>query len=319
MKTIIIFAVAATLLVSCNPIPNKSVFEELSTEELASAIKSVPEFAESYERIRGLDTLISFSATQKAMYRDVTYRRLYKYTNHLSDSTFWQPKNEKWGQEWDETFANDLAKVDEKVAYWTNYKEQNSLSRFAKVELSSLHITYYQYIGGVNDAYICFNITPLQGTIEQIRFKYSYSPKIDGKKYRKTGSSCTYWTPISSPKEGRWEIDYLEKTDFDGMTVSKFLQKYDLDIEITDVRKDGKNYSLEDLNIPEAISNFWKEDTPETRDAVAVLINPQYVNRVKYIENKKDDEMKKYDQLCYDFIKVRFEKVLEEVLDIKFH
>lgn len=313
MRTIFIFAVATTLLVSCNPIPNKSVFEELSTEELASAIKSAPEFAETYEGIRNLGALISFSATQKAMYKDVTYRRLYKYTHHLSDSTFWQSKNEKWGQEWDETFANDLAKVDERVAYWTDYKVQNSLSRFAKVELSSLHITYYEYIGGVKDAYICFNITPLQGTIEQIRFKYSYSPKIDGKKYRKP-DSCTYWTPISSTKEGRWEIDYYKRSDFDGMTVSKFLQKYDLDIEITDVRKDGKNYSLEDLNIPEAISNFWKEDTPETRDAVAVLNNPQYVNRVKYIENKKNDEMKKYDQLCYDFLEDCIKRNISDTL-----
>lgn len=318
MRTVIIFAVAATLLVSCNPIPNKSVFEELSTDELASAIKSAPEFAETYEGIRNLGTLISFSEIQRAKYKDVTYRRLYKYTNHWSDSTFWQPKNEKWGQEWDETFANDLAKVDERVAYWTNYKDKNSLSRFAQIKLSDFYITHYRYIGGVEDAYICFNITPLQGTIEQIKFKYSYSHKINGRRGQKT-HNCIYSTPISNTKEGMWEIDYLEKTDFDGMTVSKFLQKYDLDIEITDVRKDGKNYSLEDLNIPEAISNFWKEDTPETRDAVAVLINPQYVNRVKYIENKKDDEMKKYDQLCYDFwedcIKRNISDTLRNIFD----
>ena len=317
MKITIIFAVALTLLVGCSPIPNKSVFEELSTKELASAIKSDPEFAEAYERIRKLDSLISFSEVQKAKYKDVTYRRLYKYTKHMNDSIFWLPKNKKWQQEWDETFANDLAKVDEKVAYWTDYKEQNSLSRFAKVELSSFYITHYSYLGYVIDAYLCFNITPLQGTIEQIKFKYSYSHKIDDRRGQKT-HNCIYSTPISKKDEGMWKIDYFEKSNFDGMTVSKFLQKYDLDIEITDVRKDGKNYSLEDLNIPEAISNFWKEDTPETRDEVAVLINPQYVNRVKYIEDKKDNELKKYDQLCYDFLEVRFEKVLEAI-HRKFH
>jgi len=314
MKKIFFVFCLLTLLVSCNSIPKKSVFQELSTDELASAIKSDTEFAEFYEEMRSLASLVSFSEVQKAKYKDVTYRRFYKFYNHLSDTIFWQSKYEKWGQEWDETLANDLAKVDEKVAYWTDYKKQNSLSRFAKVELSRFYITHYSYIGGVRDAYIYFNITPLQGTIEQIKFKYSYSIKIDGGRGKRT-YDCTYYAPISSTKEGSWEIDYFARSNFDGMTVGKFLQKYDLDIEITDVRKDGKNYSLKDLNIPEAINDFWKEDTPNTRDGVAVLVNPQYVNREKYIANKKNDGMKKYDQLCYDFLKVCTEKAMQNIYD----
>ena len=92
------------------------------------------------------------------------------------------------------------------------------------------------------------------------------------------------------------------------MTVAKFNQKYDLEIEVTDVRKDGVNYSLDDLNIPEAIQKFWRVDTPETRDAVAVLVNPSYVNRETYINNKQNEEMKNFDALCYEFVNVSLEE-----------
>ncbi|MCQ2323705.1 MAG: hypothetical protein MJZ53_02470 [Paludibacteraceae bacterium] len=314
MKKISLFSLLAVILLSsCSSIPNKSVFEDLTTDELAKAIKSDDGFGDFYESMHGLIALSTFSEVQKAQYKDVTYRRLYKYINHETDSAKWAPKLEKWGKEWDETLANDLAKVEEKSEYWLNYKAENSLSRFAKVELSSFYITHYSYIGGVDDAYICFNITPTEGTIEQIKFTYSYSYKINNGRGKKS-HRCIYSTPITGTREGAWEIDYFEKEDFDGMTVSKFLQNYDLDIEITDVRKDGKNYSLDDLNIPEVITAFWEEDTPETRDEVAKLVNPSYKNRETYISDKKDAEMKEYDELCHSFQTAIKEKSIGNIL-----
>lgn len=313
MKKTLLFLFASVLFIACNPIPNKSVFEELTTDELASAIKADPEFGEAYEDIRSSVVSTNFSDVQKAKYKDVTYRRLYKYTNHVADSAYWEPRQEKWGKEWDNTFANDLAKVDETVAYWTAYKKQNSLSRFANIELSRFRITHYYYIGGVDDAYICFNITPIDGAIEQIKFNYSYGYKINNGSDKKT-HSCIYTSPITNTEEVVWEIPFLEKDNFDGMTVKKFLEQYDLDIEITDIRKDGKNYSMEDLNIPEAIKEFWKGDTPERRDAVAILVNPKYVGRSQFRLNKKNEELKEYDNLCFDFLKVCTEESLINLL-----
>ena len=85
------------------------------------------------------------------------------------------------------------------------------------------------------------------------------------------------------------------------MTVKKFLQEYDMEIEVTDVRIEGKNYSLNDLNIPEEVLNLWKEDTSENRDAVASLVNPTYVNKEQYISNKKTEDLKIFDLLYYEF------------------
>ena len=302
-----LFLLASALFTACSSIPNKSVFEELTTDELASAIKADPEFGDAYEGMRALIGMTSFSEVQKAQYKDVTYRRLYKYTKHLDDSAYWQPLREKWSEEWKTCFAQDLAGVDEKVKYWNDYKEKNSLSRFVKVELSRFYITHYTYIGGVKDACFCFNITPVDGAIEQLKFTYSYSYKINNGEGKIT-QNCIYSSPITDTKEGMWEIPYGEKDDFDGMTVEKFLQKYDLEIEVTDVRKDGKNYSLDDLNIPEAIKAFWESDTPEHRDAVALLVNPNYVGRDKYLSRKQDEELREYDALCFDFLNLCMEE-----------
>lgn len=300
MKRICYLTLICVLFVACNPIPQKSVFEELTTDELASAIKAVPEFAKEYEAIRIVVQLADFSEVQKVQYKDVTYRRLYSYLNHAYDSIYWAPSEVKWGKEWDNTFAKDLEKVPEQVDYWNEYKSKHSLSRFANVELSRFDATYYEYIGGVEDAYIYFNITPLQGPIEQIVFTYSYAYKINNGK-EKTSQKCIYSSPIYRTTEAAWELDYFEKEKFGDMIASEFYEKYDMDIEITNVRKDGKNYSLEDLNIPEAITAIWEDWNPETCDGVAALINPSYVSRNAYIENKKNEELREYDSLCADF------------------
>lgn len=301
MKRNLLFLAVILLFASCSKIPNKSVFEDLTTDELASAIKSEPEFGDFYEGMHALVKMSAFTEVQKAQFKDVTYRSLYKYSQHADDSTFWAPKQEKWAQEWDANLAPVLAQVDDKMKYWSDYKEQNSLSRFVKVELSDFYFTYYSYIHSLKEAYICFKLTPVDGPIEQLKFRYSYSYKINSGRGKKS-HNCIYSSPVSAPKEGMWEIEYFERDDFSGMTVQKFLQQYDLNIEVTDVRKDGVNYSLDDLNIPEAVTNLWDEDTEANRDAVATLIDPSYVNKAQYLTDKKDADMKKFDENCYNFL-----------------
>lgn len=313
MKMINQLMLACLMLVACNPIPNKSVFEELSTEELASAIKAKPEFAKEYEDTRLIVSLTKFSEVQKAQFYDVTYRRLHTFICHMEDTAYWNPREEKWEEEWNNTFGKDLEKVPEIVDYWSDYKAKNSLSRFAKVELTRFFTTYYEYIGGVKDAYICFKITPLDGAIEQIKFTYSYGYKINRGKAQKS-HKCIHSSPIYQPTELAWELDYSEQDLFGNTISSEFFEKYDMNIEITDIRKDGKNYSLEDLKIPEVITAYWAEDwNPQLDDKVAVLINPDYVSLDTYIQNKKNEELKQYDSLCEAFTEV----VRESSMDLE--
>ena len=303
MKKIFTCITLIALMCACNAIPDKSVFEELTQEELSKAIKSEPLFGDFYDVICPLIEYADLSASQEAKYKDVTYRRLFKYYLFYNDSASWVERETALEKEWANKYQKDLDKVDETMKYWADYKEENSLNRFAKVELTNFYITHYPYVGGVDEAYICFTITPADGEIEQIRFDYSYWLKINDNKEKETkGCICT--TPIAKPYEAMWEIGYWEKDNFDGMTVEKFNQKYNLEIEITDIRKDGQNYSIDDLDIPEQVIALWENDTPENRDEVAKLINPDYLDMETYIDMKEEEDLIQYDKLCHDFIEL---------------
>lgn len=310
MKNIFTCIAVIALMCACNAIPDKPVFEELTQDELSKAIKSEPQFGDFYDALCPLVENADLSASQEAKYKDVTYRRLFKYYQYMTDSAAWAEKEAGYKKEWESKYRKDLDKVDETMKYWADYKEENSLNRFAKVELTNFYMKYYAYIKSVEDAYICFTITPLDGEIEQIRFDYSYWLKInDGRE--KVEQSCICTMPISEPYEAMWEIDFWEKDKFEGMTVEKFNQKYDLEIVITDIRKDGQNYSIDDLDIPEAVLALWEDDTPENRDEVAKLVNPNYMDVATYVEKKGEEDLAQFDELCHDFLRLLFESNLK--------
>lgn len=88
MKKILLSLFTISLLVACNPIPNKSIFTELTTDELSAIIKADPEFKEVYESIRILVEMSALSEVQKAQYNEITYRRMAKYYYHRNDEEY---------------------------------------------------------------------------------------------------------------------------------------------------------------------------------------------------------------------------------------
>lgn len=313
-----LFVAAGTLFAACSQMPDKSVFEELSAEELSALVKADTSFAETYRWLRSFVTMADFSEEQKVQFKDITYRRLYRFMSRLDDEAYWKPRVEKWEREWAETMEKDLSGVDETVAYWADYKAHNSPGRFVKVEISRFLITHYEYFDGIDDAYFCFTVTPQQGAIDGLAFTFSYAPKEDDGFGDRETQDYTYDTPLAGPTECRFEIDFLEREMFDGLTVEEFLERYDVRIEITEVSKDGEDYSLDALGIPEAIVAFWEEDTPETRNAVAQLANPSYVGKGEYVSNRTDEEMRKYDAKCFEFLTQGMKQCLFKGLESMF-
>jgi hypothetical protein len=274
------------VFIACNPIPNKSIFEELTQEELETAVKSDSLFAKLYEEL--CEQKDTFSETQKVYFKDLTYRRVYKFIKLLysyAEDTMQRAQLEKeWEEEWENTFGKDLDIVKDTVKYWENH----SLSRFAKVELSN-----FSYINP-QEAYIHFKITPLMGSLERIEFIFRYDDDFWGEEIQ----HYIYSDPIHKTIEGAWRIDpYLYKD----ITASEFLQMYDWSIMITNIRKNGVDYSILTLGIPQEILAILREWTPENEEAVAKLFNPSYMSRDTYIQNKFEEEFRDYDSLCCEF------------------
>ncbi|MGN0028522.1 MAG: hypothetical protein ACI35Q_02170 [Marinilabiliaceae bacterium] len=303
MKNSFIITLIAFALASCSKIPDTPVWNEISTDELASAIKEEPGFAETYEAMRALHPEKTLSDTQKAKYKDMTWRRYYKMVKYAKDSTIFNPLKEQWTEEWNQTLSKDLGKVDSLMGYWLDFKKENSLERLVTAKVIGIKKTYYSYINTIKGVYFVFGFTPLVDGVEQFRFNYSYDYKINSGRGRGEKHNCIYSQPLKGEDTGWYEADYFEREKLEDETFESFMQSHDFQIEITDVRVNGKNYSLEELNIPKAVTNLWDSDTEENRDEVAKLINPEYESLQSYLAARKQETIERKDPLYAEFTK----------------
>jgi len=296
----------ALIMSSCSNISEKPVSEKLSTDELAKAIKSDTSFTSFYENIR--KKVDELDDIKKAKFNEVTYRRLFKYVKFSQDTIYWKPLFEKWEREYEKEFGIYSTKADSTLNYWKKFLEENSLDKYVKVELAQIDKEYYDYIGELKEVNLGFRLTPLEGTIEQIRFNYGYKAKIIGDKYFER-HNCISTSPFSSPTIRYWEVGYSDKNNFAGKTVETFFRDYDLQIEVTKIRKNGVNISTDDFNIPELVTDYFtygEEDFMKDyykEKVIKKLIFNGYLEKWEYTSKKADEILEKEDKLCFDFFK----------------
>jgi hypothetical protein len=293
---------------SCSYISNKPVSDKLSTKELSRAMKNDTLFADFYENIR--NEVDDMSDIKKATYNDVTYRRLFKYIKFLQDTTYWNPLSEKWEKEWESEFGIYIQKADSVLNYWKRYLEDNSLDKYVKIELARIDKEYYDYIGEIKEVNLGFRLSPLQGTIEQIRFSYGYRAKINGDSKYYERHNCISTSPFSSPTVRYWEVVYSDKDNFAGENVETFLRDYNLYLEITNIRKDGVNISIDDFSVPKEVSECLEneKDYPllfelSKDELIKELISNDYLGKSTYLNKKADEIYEKKDKLCFDLLR----------------
>lgn len=275
---------------SCNLVPNRSIFEPLTTDELAAIIKRDSLFVDFYEAQE--DAREQLGDIDKARYKDITYRDLYKMIQYSRDTIVWKSLSEKWDVEWNLQFGECQNKVDSVLNYWRLYKENNSLDKYIKVEFAVIDKEYYSYSSDVKNVNLGFRLTPAQGTVDQVRFSYRYSAKINdfyGEKH-----NCILTSPFCGPIIRYWEVDYSDEKNLKGETTSSFLRDYDVEIEVTNVRKDGINYSINDLDIPQSVAQVFDTDSLKypslyavyKDDVIKSLLQSDYLPQYKYNEQK---------------------------------
>lgn len=308
-----ILLVTVVCLYSCNPVPNKSVFITLTSDELAPVIKRDTHFIRFYEAVK--KAVDGFSEIEKAKFNDITYQSLYRISQFSYDTAKVNPLQRQWEQEWDEQYGGYAEKVDSVLDYWADYKASKSLDRFIKVEFAVIDKDYYSYSYEVKDVNLGFRLTPLQGTVEQVKFNYRYSAKIDdfyGEKHR-----CICTSPISSSVLRYWEVDYSDEKRLKSVSTSEFIRDYDIAIEVTDVRKDGVNYSIDDLQIPSSVREVWDTDqgkypnlyAARKEDIITALLCPTYKRKYAYVDGKMGELLKKKYPRDYAFYEYILEKV----------
>jgi hypothetical protein len=311
-------AIVVFALNGCDSISNKSVFEELNAAELSKAIKKDSLFGDVYKGLQ--ETVTNFNDLEKAEYRDVTYRRFFKFVKTLNamDTTL----GEKWKKEWENIYGAYLPKADSVLDYWKKYSEDNSLQKYVKIELAEINKEYYSYsrFNDIRDVKLGFRLSPLQGPMDQVRFIYGYMTKISGldSKYYKKHRCLA--TGISKPKVGYFDVDYSDRKNFSGETVESFLKNYNLNIEIERILKDGIIIEDGSLNVPTVVSEYWQTKADgftvllemKKTDLIKELINKDYKTKDEYTMPRMKEMAKKTDERCFNFAKKADENMMKK-------
>ncbi len=324
MKKYLLIIFAAGLM-SCGSPQKKSIFEPLTFDELQSVVKKDSVIADGYKVMQYIRDSLLRTDIDKVKWADLSYGRMAKYLKFESDSEYFKPLIQKYADDWQKIYGPLALKVDSVSDYWKKYKTENSLDNYVKIELVEIKKNYYEYIGGIENIYLGFKLTPLKGNIEQIRFGYRIQAKIyesnEYDEYSKLLSRLNYsWCiksdPFSKPTVGYWEADYKNEEILESENLQSFIRDYNLFIEVDEIRKDGQNFSSDDLNIPESVESYWEYEKDEflkqyyIREIVKSILNIEYMTESEYIGQKTDSILKKKDQLCYEFFQLPI-KMLE--------
>lgn len=303
MRKIIFLFATALVFASCSNGLNKSILEPLTVDELKANMKKDTSFTKFYSDIQKVREYVMSSDVRQAKYADVTYKRVYKYDEKSSDTTFINQLREKQQDLYNQKYPSYEHEVDSILTYWKEYKNKYSLDSLVTIKYEELWKEYYSYSHDVKSVNIGFKVTPLKGTIQQLVFRYCIKSKIsnDGSMSTWDSHKCLASSPIYSAKTLYWEADYSDEKYLKNMTSSQVARDYDFNIEIVEVRINGENMSEKLELIPDCVSTAlrWENDTfmedYYRSEIVVKLIDSNYLPFYEFFSNALEEERKKID------------------------
>ena len=316
MKKLCFISSILLILISCDRSLNKSILEPLTVDELTSNIENDSTFADFYSGIQGIRGYIMKSDVTQAKYSKITYKRVYSYYKKLSDSTFIGNIRDEQRKLYDLQYHSYESEVDSILTYWKTYKNKYSFDSIVSVKYDKLLKDYYSYSNDVKNVYIGFEITPLKGTIEQLIFRYCIKSKIsnDGKMSMFDSHRCLASSPIRSTKTLYWEADYSDEQYLKDISSTQVAREYDFNIEIVDVRMNGKNISEKLDSIPDVVLQAldYTDDGIMTdyysSKIIKELIDPNYISFDDFCQKAVEEKLKEMDAEVYEMLKESFTK-----------
>jgi hypothetical protein len=170
MKKFLFIISIIFVMVSCNPIPNKSITEPLTKKEFVKIQEKT-----DVETANMLSTLSILPFTKK--YQDITYRDIFEYRKMSLDSSYWKTYKVEWEKEYNEIYKNSLHKFDSII----------TLCEYYYVNFDSLYFDEYnrKFVEGYftkDEMYYMLIPSSLNYEVRDVEYYvYNY---ISGKQYR---------------------------------------------------------------------------------------------------------------------------------------
>lgn len=305
----VFFILCVLLGFGCSNGLNKPIIETLSVDELKANIAKDSAFTDFYKDVQKLRSWVLKSDVNQARWGNITYDDLKEYKNKTTDTTFFNKLTKSFSEEYKQLYPDFSPQVDSIMNYWREYKEQNKLETYVKIEFAELWKEYYSYSGDVKEVNVGFKVTPLKGTIEQLVFRYDIVSKISNSKTigLYDGKRCLASSPIRSSKILYWEADYSDEKFLKNKTNTEVKRDYDFLIEIVEVRIDGVNLSEKSEAIPYSVNRALKYGSSDYNyyadDIIKELVDSTYKSFSEYASPKYDEAFRKINPEVYDFLK----------------
>ena len=314
MKKLLLFTFLIGVLSGCSGPLNQPIFEPLDPKDLNKQTEKGNISLAEYGMIQ-MQVNIHKESTN-ADHKKITYNEMIDYYRHINDTTLLNVFKISVLNNHDLRYNDYNNKVDSLIKHYKQYKLDNSLTKYVSIKFDALYNEYYPYIGGIKNVNIGFKITPLKGVIEQLIFTYEYKAKIQD--YYSRPNRCLDSSPIRSAKTSYWKVDYLSNDSFGSMSAKEVKRDYEFKIEIEKIKINGKVMSVEDLNIPESISNYLDcsgddEATSLYKDIIIELIDKDYMSFDEYYEQQKEVRNEKYNPIVYSFIDLSAKNVMQNM------
>lgn len=303
-------------LSSCSSPLKKSVIEPIEIEDLKSIIEKDTLFEFTYKAVQKIrDAKLTDDDVEKAKWSDMTYNQVHKMVQLYSDTLAQSKYAGKIKTDWGNKYGALNTQFDSVINYWKKYKIDNSLEPYVQVELFDVQTDERGYPS------IGFKIIPLKGEIDKLRFHYQFNKKSDEKsKIKKRNYSIldNSWTitideRINKPKIF-WEFDPVNMDLLKNKLLEEVLDKYEFELELTEINKNGVKLSIYDLEVPVSIRIFldkeqdgsmleyWKEDI------IKEYLNGNYISYSNFKYSKIDSIAKTIDPKVIEFLELIVEK-----------
>ena len=311
MKRLVLLVAMLVMIACTNDGSKVSIVDPLSDKQLEKAIEKNPEFEELYQLLSLFRKSVANSQVDKVKYSKVTYGDLYKYEEFTIDEAKVKAEYAKAYPQKDEL----KQKAQEKLDNYLTFIPSNLMEiEFSKV--SRRYSSYYYY----------FDITPLKGSISDLRFDYILAPKSAGYKSYSEASSdvlsnnqlihgtvSEYGEYIQ--KFSAYDYNYSVSTDSDAIITDSIKTNYDVFYKVSDFTFEGKKlrdipYSVQQVVLDwDNVSQQWQDD-PSLKDNILDEI----------IKNKISSTYKSYPDFYSEKLNAarveKFPKLSEVIEDI---
>lgn len=300
MKKSFILIFIISMLCCCNKISNKPIYEELTIDEVGKAMRQDSTFGYFYDEVVSENLAQKMSPSEKAKFKDVSYKRYFSYMKYKYNWGEWFKKDSIWAKEWAQKYAKEIAATDSVINYWKEYKQNcnSEIDKYIKGRIINV---------GVESDYEYNWRTDRNEWVSHRTYEIEYAlfvPKVDKVTYdllwRNNYGNAAY----GGFSYGGYDVNITKENCIKKSTCAGLSENKPSELWITSIIVNGQviKTDYDKYKVPEAVQNYILDEKEYDWDKVGYkFAGENFVSKDSYLSQKREEDLRAFDNLCYEF------------------